>query len=320
MRAAKALLAVVLATGLAWIWLQRDFVVDAYAEPGRDAVDVRLDGLNLTIGLRPLAPSPYTVAAASDTRHVPTALAFSGEDGPDERDAPHPPPSLRGGSARLSGVVTGPDGPLPFATVRIERHTSTGMATADLTTDGLGRWTATRLLGGRYRVRAWLAPELTMTESVVFFLADGQARPVDLQASRVDTEPTMTLVDAGDIYLGLSGTVAVSVTTRAVDDDGVIVVSGLAGAIVTVAPTAEVTATPSIATADGDGVARFVITCAALGSPDLLVQHEDDVRTFDLPDCVPVPQPPAPAEADPGASPGSPAGTGAAPPSGPRGG
>lgn len=316
MRVAKATLGLGIVLALVGAWLQRDLVLDAYADGGQSTTDLRLDGLELEVALTPLSESPYRVGLAPDTRTATIDRAFAHQeadgatpttvvagDGDDESESTAPtttvaPPPIHGGTARLTGVVNGPDGPVPFATVRLERHTVDGMVVADVTTDAVGSWTAARLLGGRYRVRAWAHGQLTMPGSEVFFLAEAETRQVELSIAAVEDEPVMNLFDGGDIYLGLTGEVAVSVTVRSVDDDGLIVVSGVPGAIVVLQPSPQVTATPAVAVADHDGVARFTLRCNQLGPVSALVQHQTDVRTFQLPSCVPLPPPPPPPTTD----------------------
>ncbi len=320
MRVTKAILGVGLLIGLALMWTNRDFVIDSYASGGETQTDLRLDGIDLDFQLTPIEDSPYEVLDATDTRRVPIVLAFDddiiipespqptvpdngvGESIDGEATVPStikpavtlPPPPIHGGTAELKGTVIGPEGPVPFATIRLERHTSEGLAVKDITAGARGQWSAGRLLGGRYRVRAWSKGLLTMTESQVFFLADEEINTVELVLDEVRYEPHMSLVDAGNIYLGLTGSIAVSVTYQTVDEDGLIIVSGLPGAIVTIYPSHGITATPTVAVADTDGVARFTLRCHDLGSKTALVQHQEDVQSFALPSCVPIPPPPPP--------------------------
>ena len=330
MRVVKASLAIGMLLALAGMWIQRDVVLDAYASEGRSSADLRLDGLDLEVALTPLSGSPYQVALAPDTRAETIEAAFdeqeaeeaaasgavAGSDAGDDAQptgptTTMPPPPIHGGTARLSGLVTGPDGPVPFATVRLERHTVDGVVTKDVTTDALGTWTTARLLGGRYRIRAWAHGRLTMSGSHVFFLAEAETGRVDLAIEAVESEPVMSLFDSGDIYLGLTGEIAVSVTVRTVDENGLTVVSGLPGAIVMLQASPQVTASPPVAVADHDGVARFTLRCQQLGPASALVQHQADVRSFPLPSCVPLPPPPPPPAAEGGGSnPVSPVGDG----------
>ncbi len=291
MRLLKLVLGVGIVAGLFGMWSERALVVDAYSVSSEDpTTDIRLGGLDLTVTLSPLEPTPYRIDPAPDTRGVPVALAFrNGETANDANLIA--PVSMRGGASGLSGVVTGPEGPVEAAIVRIERHTTEGLASEEVTTDSLGRWSLQRVLGGRYRVRAWLAGRYTMTESHVFFLPDDQDKALDLVVDGVDSKIQMSFAAGGDIYLGLTGTVAVSVTTRSIDAQGFTVVSGVPGAIVTLAPTAEATAQPSVVVADTDGVARFVVRCEQLGTATAVAKHQEQVASFTLPSCVPAPPP-----------------------------
>jgi hypothetical protein len=74
-----------------------------------------------------------------------------------------PPVEVFGGKASLRGTVAGPDGPVPDATVRLERFVGDRSGTAQVTTDEAGRWTAPDVHGGRYRIRAWWGGNITAT-------------------------------------------------------------------------------------------------------------------------------------------------------------
>ncbi|MGF1595659.1 MAG: hypothetical protein ACFCVK_01815 [Acidimicrobiales bacterium] len=289
MRVVKAILALTLIVGLGVMWSERSHLVDAYTSTEARAVPVRLDGLDLAMEPSEIEPSPYTVAVAPDTRRV--ALDLTPDDGP-------PPEAndvaVTGGTGRLSGVVTGADGPARSATVRLERHTDEGVATVDLRTDAAGRWSAGRLLGGRYRVRAWQGDIAASPGSQVLFLHDRASVELPLTVAPVDPTPVMTFADGGDIHVGLTGTVAVSVTAATVDENGIAVVAGLAGAIVTLTPSPGVTLTPPVVVADTDGVARFTMTCNGLGTASATATHDGASTTFGLPRCIPLPPPPPP--------------------------
>ena len=295
MRVAAALPPLVLVTGLglmAWNW---DTVAGAYTHPSAPAADIQLTGIDLAVETTPVGPSPYVVTPAPDTRAQSLDLAY------DIPAAPKAKPVITGGRATLSGVVTLPTGPAAGATIRLERHTADGVVMADVTAGPDGAWKAAGIQGGRYRVRAWLTGQATMTGSTVFFIGGDESRPLDFTLDPVDTTPRMTFSKKGDIYLGGTGTVAVSVKVRTVDDEGVITTGGLAGAIITLTPTGSATlgggsAVPvpgasATVTADGDGVARFLLTCNALGTTTAVISHQQQTSTVDLPACIPVPPP-----------------------------
>ena len=292
---ARMVLFAALITGLSAMWASRDFVATAYEER-ESRGQLRLTGLDLTIEPSEIEPSPFWIDNAPDSRQV--ALSVTQNDVEIE---PASPIKIVGGESRLSGVVVGPDGPIPFATIRLERHTSEGTIGVDVTSDGVGRWTARQLQGGRYRVRAWRPGEATMAGSEVLFLEAKEWATLDLELDEVDPTPTLSYTDRGKIYQGLSGTIAISVTTRTVDDEGISVIAGLPGAIVTVSPSSGVVIGPVVAVTDGDGVARFTVRCLGLGRPFVIASHGELQQSFGLPECVPIPPPPPPP--DPAATP-----------------
>lgn len=270
----------------------------------------------------PAADGSAADGPAADGRAADDPAAVVDGDQPSQPPAtPAPAPAsplpIYGGTAKLSGRVAGPEGPAAFATVRLERHTSQGVVTKDLVADGDGRWGTARLLGGRYRVWAWAAHEsLAMSGSQVFFLDHDANRETELALDLIDADPRVALTDGGNIYVGLSGTVAVSVTSETVDPDGRVVVRGLPGTVVTFNPSAGVSASTSVAVTDDDGVARFTLQCLTEGRSIVNVRHSADVReqptdpervhVFALPACVPIPPPPAPSPTSPATQPATP--------------
>ncbi len=295
MRVVKPVLTVALLAGLAVVWAQLDVVVSAYGNQGRSNADVRLGGLDLDVEVTPVGTSPYVIptvpGSGSGPAGPPAVLAFD-EGSPPPVASPSPPPSMTGGTARLGGTVTGPDGPVPGATVRVERHTADGVTARDLTTGPDGRWTLGRAIGGRYRVRAWLPPTLAMASSQVLFVDAGSEVDLDLTVAPLDPEPRAGIVSGGDIYVGLTGTVAVSITTESMAEDGLVVVAGVADATVTVTAGPEVELAPAaIGLTDADGVVRFTVRCLQAGVPSALIGYLDRITTVTLPTCLPMPPP-----------------------------
>ena len=317
------------------MWTNRGVVIEAYANEGQSSTEVQLGGVDLTFELSPIEASPYEVVAAPDTRRAAIAETFATEVAPAVEPAPAledgedpsdgggseppvqtvvtqppttiEPPPIYGGTAQLTGLITGPEGRVPFATVRIERHTSEGTVTKDLVTDSNGRWAAARLLGGRYRVWAWAAQDdLAMPGSQVFFLDEGANRQTDLTLDEVSADPRVELIEAGSIYVGLSGTVAISITAQRVDEDGRVVVDGMPDTVVVFEPSPGVSTSPTVALTDADGVARFSVRCVDEGRPFVNVRHSADVKerpedpdrvhSFTLPACIPIPPPPPPTQ------------------------
>lgn len=308
----KPVLTIAVLAGLAVAWNNLDGVVAAYERQGRSSAEIRLTGVDLTFRAAPLGPSPYVAprlpssGVEAGPAGPPAVLAFV----PREPAEPEPPlpVELRGGAARIGGVVSGPDGPVGGATVLVERHTTTGSATTRVVTGADGRWSLQRLLGGRYRIRAWVPGWMGMERSEVRFVANGERVDLPISLVAVDTEPKVAVVGAGDIFLGLTGSVAVTLTTTTVDEEGRIVVAGVGGVPIDLTIDQRVTAASTTAVTDDDGVARFVLRCEELGRPTAAVGFDDRIEPVTLPSCVAVPPPPPPSP-EPAPEPEVPGGT-----------
>lgn len=270
-RLVKAALAGLLILALGAMWTNRAFVADAYRSD-EPAASVRLSGVDLAFRATEIGPTPYRVPSAPDTRRAPRIVVF--EPG---QAAPAPPPSLAGGDATLRGTVSGPDGPVPGAVVRIERHTDHGSISVDTSTDDEGRWVLAPLAGGRYRVRAWLPGQLTMGRSEVRFVGDDEVATFDFSLWGIDPAPAFEFVDGGAMYEGSTATVALVLTWRSIDGDGLVVINPLPGAEVTVETTAQVGVTSGQPLVTGsDGVARVQLRCVPTGVPPLSAEPTDE--------------------------------------------
>jgi hypothetical protein len=172
------------------------------------------------------------------------------------------PPNV--GRARLSGFVTGPQGAVPGAVVRLERVIGGATQVLDVATGPDGRYDAPGIGGGRYRVRAFLAPTLAQPTGEVLFLTDGEERTVDLTVEAF-AEPSVAIAVAPDpLLLDQPLNLAVRVSGRLVDPDGVVRTQPLVGGTVEVTASGGwSTVSPTAATTDGNGETRFSAVCRA---------------------------------------------------------
>lgn len=202
-----------------------------------------------------------------------------------------PPPTAVPGPSALGGVVRGPDGPVPGATVRVERFVDSGTVTTDLISALDGSWRLEGIPGGRYRVRAWRPPDLAGRPTVLFLEA---ARPamLDLVVERRDGLVATAAVAPDPPIVGEPAGLGVAVAERVVDDQGIVRATPLAGAAVELLALGAWSVRPPVATVtDGSGRAGWQVTCRAAGDQGLAVAVGDVVLHLTIPPCA-VPPPP----------------------------
>lgn len=275
------------------------------------AVAVALAGVAACSGDGDSAPKPDPEPDVSTTIVDRSGILLAGVDGQTTTTI------VERGTATLSGSVTGPDGLVAGATVRIERLVAGREIRTDVLTGPDGRFSVSDAPGGRYRVRAFLAPTLVQLAPVVRFLEDGKEHTFELvleQQSglvvRSDAAPDPPLLD-GPVN------VVVALFNRSVDAEGVVryvAVTGVTVELVGIGrwelrddseppdddttttssttstsepfPTTSSTTTttpgsgPSpVARTDSAGRVRYEMRCVAVGSPGLSLRVPVTVRS-----------------------------------------
>src|SRR3546814_899388 len=196
------------------------------------------------------------------------------------------------GDAILAGSVTGPDGPVPGAVVRIERLVGDAVQVREVRARDDGTWVLEGLPGGRMRVRAYAPPSLTMLEPEIFFLTEAQPRELRLTVREhagilvlSDVTPSAPTIDS-------LVSVAVRVVEKVVDDVGVARTQPIGGVPLQVQSSGwDLVAGPGAT--GSDGVAVFTFRCDEAGSVTASVVLFDGTqdRSFPLevPSCGPRP-------------------------------
>jgi hypothetical protein len=182
-------------------------------------------------------------------------------------------PSLGPGQATLNGTVFGPSGPVAGATVELVRIVDDAGVVGHTTTAADGSWTVNNILGGRYRVRAWQSPGLTMTTPEVVFLEATQDLSMSLQLTGYSGPAVAAAISPPDPLLGATENLVLQVTNPTVGTDGVLTYPPQAGAQVTLTdgPGWEVyNANPM--TTDGRGDALFQVSCTSVGPDPMSAQ------------------------------------------------
>jgi hypothetical protein len=189
------------------------------------------------------------------------------------------------GTAHLSGTVTTTQGPTPGpvagAIVRLE-HLAGPPVTRDVVAGPDGHYDAPNIAGGRYRVRAFLAPNFAQTDPPVFFLTDGEQRTADLSMENFDGFTVTSAAAPDPPALNQPATLAVRVATRRVDGNGIVRVQAVPNAIVDLTGVTgwSVTGPPS-ATTNASGDTSFTLVCRTPGTTQ--VQIAVRANTADLP-------------------------------------
>jgi hypothetical protein len=180
------------------------------------------------------------------------------------------PPRIGPGSATLNGTVLGPAGPVPGATVEADRFVGDQVSVARTTTAADGSWTIGRLLGGRFRVRAWQSPSLALTSPQVIFLDGSQTLSMSLQLAAYTGPNVATDMSPSAPEVGQVADLLVKVTNPVVGSDGVVRNPPNPSVPVTLVngPGWQVDNANPVNT-DADGNALFQITCLTAGSQPL---------------------------------------------------
>lgn len=238
-------------------------------------------------------PSPPSTSALAPTTTPPdhSGVALPAVAGATTTTAP----ALGPGSASLNGKVLGPDGePAGGATVRVERMVGESAAGHDVPVAADGTWSLPGVLGGRYRVRAWRAPDLAVVVPAFVFAGAAEAVHVELRLERhIGITPKPAVAPARPL-VGETTDLVVQVTSRSVDDSGIVRGVPIAGATMELAPGGGWTVRPpNPAVADSTGRARWEIVCGGPGAQPLrLVVNGTEQFQLALPACVEPPTPP----------------------------
>lgn len=250
--------AVAMLAGLAWMAANADVVLDAYRS------DDTVEALNL----RPLTFSAATIPPGDDGALALALAPDTSEEDVEPVTAGEPEvtePVISGGTARLSGRVTGLDVD-DAGEVRLTRVTDGGRRQRTVPVAGDRTWIAEDLPGGRYRVRA-LVPGLRASQgSLVVFIADGEHRRLDLGVTTPPERLEFEVLGPETMTLDVPAVVAITAGKQEVDADGRSVLVPVDGATLSASfsPVVALLSSNAVVT-DGGGAARFLLSCEATG-------------------------------------------------------
>lgn len=177
------------------------------------------------------------------------------------------PPLETDGRTTIRGSVSGPDGAVAGAVVRIQRLVGGQMQQIDVRTGENGGFVQGSLPGGRFRIRAFQEPSLTTMEPEVFYLVDGDDREVRFDLRRFDQIVALPSTTPPAPVVGGRVNLAVRIARQQVDGDGVVHESPLPGVRVRISSSGwALVGGAAVDVTDGDGVAVFEYRCDQAGA------------------------------------------------------
>ncbi len=249
-----------------------------------------LGGCRTPEGYAPLpVPDKSDAALTTPTTQAPdhAAVELAGARGTTTTSAP----VLTPGTAKLRGVVNGPNGPVAGAVVGIERVVGDVVLSGFVHAGADGSWEAANIVGGRYRVRAWLVPDLAQTEPQLLFVpstGDGLA-PLELRVEPIGQLTAEAVVAPDPPVVNQPGNLVVRLTRHLIDSDGLVRTIPQAGAAWRLVATGRWTLQSGTSTSDYAGRSTYRLVCGAPGPQAIAVVIGDETLPLAVPDCVAAP-------------------------------
>jgi len=247
-----------------------------------------------------------------DTRSV-RLLPVVGKDQPDDASDGNTLPVDGGRSTIQVRVVDEGGRAVGGASVRVERFVGSQRGWVTVRTGGNGTATITDALGGRYRVRGWLAPDLASVESQLTFVGEGETKTVEVQVRPHDAPVLQGALNVPQWSVGETAAFEVLLLQEDVDSEGIVRGAPIT-ALVTLTPLAgpRVDSPNPVPTDPVSGRAVFALVCLVPGTHQVVLSGYGRSFPVILPECLPSnnPIPPEPGEgpivATPRPTPGAP--------------
>jgi hypothetical protein len=199
------------------------------------------------------------------------------------------------GRARLGGTVTGPDGPVAGATVRLERLQDDAVVfRGDVATNEQGRWLSGRLVGGRWRIRAWRAPDLALVTPVIVFLEATQSTSLPIELKRYSGLSVAWAIAPDPPPIAAPANLVIAITRTSVDGDGVVRIAPFPNLPAQLFGPTWLIGGPNPQATDGNGRVSWMVACSAAGPQGMFITlFTGDIRPVNLAACG-TPPPPTP--------------------------
>jgi hypothetical protein len=194
------------------------------------------------------------------------------------------------GEASIAGRVLDSDGaPVPQALVRATYFPPdpSKPEVIEVLSGDDGGYRFEKLLGGRWRIRAFKAPQLATLEEPAIFLGAQEQKALDLKV-KAATGLVVTAKIAPDVpLLGWPAELAARVFSETVTADGAVARTAVAGAPISLSITGSWSLqTPNAQSTDTDGVARWTMSCGAEGTQPISAVVNGQEFPVTVPSCL----------------------------------
>ena len=191
------------------------------------------------------------------------------------------------GRATLSGVVVSEEGAVGTATVIVERIVNGAVAKTTVFSAEDGTWTMPSVFGGRYRVRAFRQPNLAQTTPSAVFLGESETKQVELRVKTIDGLNVSVSFAPDPPQITRDTQLAVRVTQKTVDVDGVVRSQPLTNERVDLIGSSSWRVESSNpAFTDSEGKATWLLRCRQTGRNPLAVTVFTQSIPLTVNDCV----------------------------------
>ena len=195
------------------------------------------------------------------------------------------------GTASVGGTIIGDEGPVAGATIHVERIVSGSVGVMTLQSAEDGSWTLPQILGGRYRARAWRAPDLAQTSWTAVFLGADENKTVQLRVRTLGGLSVTSAIAPDPPVLFQDANLVVQVTLKTVDEQGVVRATPQDNVQVELIGSGSwrvQSENPTVT--DSRGRAEWILRCRQSGRQSLAVTVGTQTIPLDISDCVEPPE------------------------------
>jgi hypothetical protein len=189
------------------------------------------------------------------------------------------------GPLTLTGRVVGPAGPVPGATVLVERFEGPALVSRRVATGADGVWRLPEVLGGQYRVRAWSVPDMFGRRSTVLFVGAGQ-EPIVLTVEQLTDQRLEVPTPPGPPILGRETNIVLRVVGSSVSADGRIRSTARPGVLMQLSAVGWEIGSPVDVVTDASGQATWKAVCRSARATISVRLAGKDPVAVDIGACV----------------------------------